>query len=279
MTGTLYIVATPIGHLADITYRAVEVLQHVDIIAAEDTRHSRPLLQHYGIDSKLIAYHEHNESEQAEKLLSQLQQGKNIALISDAGTPLISDPGYVIVNMVRKQGLRVEPIPGCSAIIAALSAAGLPTDKFFFAGFLPSARQARQKTLASLSDIPGTLVFYESPKRVIASLTAMSELYGADWHCVVARELTKKFATFYTGNIATVLDQISDNSDHQRGEFVLLLHHTKKRSSVELDKQSKRVLQILLQELAPSQAAKLCAKITGIKKDVLYRFATEHESL
>lgn len=274
----LYIVATPIGNLKDMTPRAIEVLQSVDLIAAEDTRHSKPLLQHFAIDTPLLAYHDHNETSQTEKLIAQLQAGKQVALISDAGTPLISDPGYQLVQRARTEGIEVVPVPGVSAIITALCAAGLPTDSFYFHGFLPVKSVAKTKLLEQLACLGTTLIFYESPKRILDTLTAVTNVTPAATQVVVARELTKKFETFYTGSASSVLQQLNDSPEQQRGEFVLLLHPPKKVVEEEISLEAQTILKKLLAELPLKQAAKLAADITGLKKNQLYQWALEHQN-
>ncbi len=268
-TATLYIIATPIGNLGDITARAIEILRQVDLIAAEDTRHSRPLLQHFNINTKLIAYHDHNEASQAEHLIARLQQGESIALISDAGTPLISDPGYTFVRQARAAGINIEPIPGACALIAALSASGLPTDKFFFAGFLPPKAAAREKALQTWQDLPATLVFYESPRRVLDCLTSIQTVFPQS-ECVIGREITKKFATFYQGTPSEVQAQLVAHPEQQKGEFVVMVHNVVKKDQSDLDAATQKILLTLADELPTKQAAKLAAAITGIKKNRLY---------
>jgi 16S rRNA (cytidine1402-2'-O)-methyltransferase len=270
MLGKLYIVATPIGHLADMTPRAVEVLKTVDIIAAEDTRHSRPLLNHFSVDTPVVAYHEHNEAEQAENLVQKLKRGQSVALISDAGTPLISDPGYSLVNLAIEHNITIEPIPGVSALITALSASGLPTDSFYFAGFLPSKTGARVKRLTECQSLRCTSIFYESCHRILASLADMQSVFSAQRPCVVGRELTKKFETFYYGSLAEVTMQLEANKEQQKGEFVVLIHGVKDVASEQVSAEGERVFELLRQQLPPKKAAKLTAAITGDKASVIY---------
>ena len=215
-TAALYIVATPIGNLADISARAIEVLSSVDVIAAEDTRHSKYLLQHHGIETSTISLHEHNEQQRSELLLSRIAAGESIALISDAGTPLISDPGYRLVNMAREQGIKVIPIPGACAVIAALSASGLSAERFAFEGFLPPKSTARLQALKSLANEPRTLIFYESPKRMVASLQDMLTVFGGDRKACLARELTKMFETIVTLPLAELVDVVINDANHQK---------------------------------------------------------------
>lgn len=270
--GILYIVATPIGNLADMTYRAVQILQTVDFIAAEDTRHSRPLLQHYAIQTPLLSLHTHNEQQRSQELITQLQQGKNIALISDAGTPLISDPGYHLVHTARSHNIKVVPIPGASALITALSASGLPTDHFVFEGFLPAKAGARQKRLAELKTEIRTLIFYEAPHRIIDLVDDMLQILGTERYVVIARELTKQFETIHGDTLANLKTWLQDDANQQRGEFVVLVHG---EHIDELAKQNDayEVLKILLSELPVKQAASLAAKLTGAKKNELYQWA------
>lgn len=271
----LYVVATPIGNLMDMTPRAVEVLQQVELIAAEDTRHSARLMAHFGIDTRLVSVHEHNEHQRIETIVHQLQSGASVALISDAGTPLISDPGYVVVNGVRAQGFRVVPVPGCVAFIAALSAAGLPTDRFVFEGFLPNKASARKQHMKSFVDEPRTIVFYESPHRILASLKDMEEVFGGERVVAVARELTKTYETIRSDRLSDLIRWMESDSNQQRGEFVVLVHGAVLEGGPKLDAVALHTLDILLAELPASQAASLAAKITGLKKKVLYQAALD----
>ena len=270
--GILYIVATPIGNLADMTFRAVQVLQAVDLIAAEDTRHSRPLLQHYGIQTPLLSLHAHNEQQRSQELLNRLQQGQKIGLISDAGTPLISDPGYYLVEKARLAGHKVVPIPGVSAVITALSAAGLPTDKFSFEGFLPAKAGARQKRLLELEQEIRTLVFYEAPHRILALIEDMRLVYGDERQVVIARELTKQFETIQGGTLAELQTWLQKDLNQQRGEFVVLLKGCEPLLNEQQD-EAHKVLKILLTELPVKQAVKLATQLTSAKKNDLYQWA------
>ncbi|WP_286239714.1 16S rRNA (cytidine(1402)-2'-O)-methyltransferase [Neptuniibacter halophilus] len=271
----LYVVATPIGNLQDMTPRAVEVLQQVELIAAEDTRHSARLMAHFGIDTRLVSVHEHNERQRIESIVHQLASGSSVALISDAGTPLISDPGYVVVKGVREQGYRVVPVPGCVAFVAALSAAGLPTDRFVFEGFLPHKASARKQQLKGLLDESRTLIFYESPHRILASIKDMLEVFGAERRVAVARELTKTYETIHVDKLSALLEWMESDSNQQRGEFVVLVEGVSSEQKPELDARALEVLDILLAELPASQAASLAAKLTGLKKKVLYQAALD----
>jgi 16S rRNA (cytidine1402-2'-O)-methyltransferase len=271
----LYVVATPIGNLQDMTPRAVEILQRVELIAAEDTRHSARLMAHCGIDTRLVSVHEHNERQRIETIVHQLQSGASVALISDAGTPLISDPGYVVVKGVREAGYKVVPVPGCVAFVAALSAAGLPTDRFAFEGFLPHKSSGRKQQLKSLIAESRTLIFYESPHRILASLKDMQDVFGDDRVVAIARELTKTFETIHVDKLGDLIAWMEADSNQQRGEFVVLVHGIESKGEAVLDAKALEVLDILLAELPASQAASLAAKITGLKKKILYQAALD----
>ena len=268
-TGKLYIVATPIGNLGDITRRAVEVLKRVDLIAAEDTRHTAGLLTHLGIDTRTLSFHEHNEQQRSQQLVELLLAGQEIALVSDAGTPLICDPGYRIVCACRERGVDVIPLPGASAVITALSASGLPTDRFLFEGFLPRTQEKRLKRLQQLSDFPSTLVFYESSHRILHSLEDMLIQFGEDRRVVVARELTKQYETILDQPLGRLLQMMIADTNQQRGEFVVMVAAGE---SPLMEKDSvERVLQALAGEMPPNQAAKIAARISGRPKRDLYR--------
>jgi len=278
LTGTLYIVATPIGNLDDITYRAVRVLGEVQLIAAEDTRHSSRLLQHYGITTPSIALHEHNEREQAQKLLERMERGVSIALISDAGTPLISDPGFLLVRLAREKGVPVVPVPGPSAVIAAISVSGLPAGRFCFEGFLPAREGPRRRTLEALSEEQRTLVFYESPRRIEATLREMGACFGLRREAVIARELTKSFETIRRGTLEELSTWVAADANQQRGELVILVHGSDRghpRGGV--DSEAGRVAELLAAELPAAQAARLAAEICGEKKNRLYRYLIERQ--
>ena len=275
MTGTLFIVATPIGNLDDITFRAVKVLKSVDIVLAEDTRHSKKLLLHLDISKTIRAFHEHNEREKTKAIISEIRSGKSIALISDAGTPLISDPGYFLVAQAKKEGLKVVPIPGPSALITALSASGLASDSFTFLGFLPSKQTARVKLLKSLVGRTETSIFYESPKRILATLTDMHRIFGDSREVCLSKELTKVFETIKTGSIPNLIDYLAIDQNHQKGEFVILISATDKINIAGAETQLNSLLPILCAELGASKAAKLAAKITGIDKKQCYKRALD----
>ncbi|MBN7821091.1 16S rRNA (cytidine(1402)-2'-O)-methyltransferase [Bowmanella yangjiangensis] len=275
--GCLYIVATPIGNLQDISQRALHVLAEVDLIAAEDTRHSQKLLSHYQINTRLYALHDHNEKQRAEQLLSRLEQGMNLALISDAGTPLISDPGYALVNLCRNAGIQVVPLPGPCAAITALCAAGLPTDKFTFAGFLPVKQVARREALACLKSAEMTTVFYEAPRRVEETLAMLVEELGESTAVVLAKELTKTFETFCSGTATQVLDWLREDAVHQKGEFVLMVGPAE-QSNLDIPPEAVSLLTLLMQELPLKKAAALTAKHYQLKKNELYQLGLELSS-
>jgi 16S rRNA (cytidine1402-2'-O)-methyltransferase len=269
--GKLYVVATPIGNLQDMSPRAVEVLSSVSVIAAEDTRHSKKLLAHFGVGTRLMALHDHNERSMAGPLVKRLGQGEDVALVSDAGTPLISDPGYVIVRMARAAGIDVLSVPGPSALTAALSVAGLPTDRFRFEGFLPAKQVARRQRLAELASETVTLVFYESSHRIVDSLADMAECLGASREGVVARELTKVFETVRAGVLGELCREISGDAQQQKGEFVVMVQGAAMDEAA-LDEQVRHTLAVLVEELPLKQAAALAAKITGVAKNRLYEY-------
>jgi 16S rRNA (cytidine1402-2'-O)-methyltransferase len=271
--GRLYVVATPIGNLEDMTPRAIRILSEVDLIAAEDTRHSGKLLKHFGIEAKTEALHEHNERSQVPRLIEILQAGKSIAFITDAGTPLVSDPGFHLVRSARQAGLTVIPVPGACAAIAALSAAGLPSDRFVFEGFPPAKSAARRAVFEKLREESRTLIFYESPHRILESLKEMTEIFGPGREAVLARELTKQFETVRNGTLTELSEWVNRDSHQQLGEFVILIHGVPREEREAVDEEAERVLRILLGELPVSQAAALAAKITGLKKNRLYEYA------
>lgn len=267
----LYVVATPIGNLGDMVPRAVNILQSVALIAAEDTRHSRRLLDHFDIRTRCVAYHDHSGQAELAALLDELLAGRSIALISDAGTPLVSDPGYRLVDAALSAGIQVVPIPGACAAIAALSAAGLPTDRFVFEGFLPAKMQARRQRLEALQREPRTLVFYEAPHRLLEALDDFEFVFGAERIAVLAREITKMHETIRRAPLGELRAWAREHNQG-RGECVLLLQGEPKDEAL-LDADSERVLRLLLEELPLKQAAALAAKITGHKKNELYQLA------
>jgi 16S rRNA (cytidine1402-2'-O)-methyltransferase len=272
------VVATPIGNLQDITLRALEILKSVDAIAAEDTRHTSGLLTHYGIQKKLIAVHEHNEHKSGEALLARLQAGESVALVTDAGTPGISDPGAVVVDVLRKAGVRVVPIPGPSAVIAALSASGITAPGFLFYGFLPASGSQRRKVLEDLKTQTATLVFYEAPHRVLESVADMATVLGNDRRLTLARELTKTFETFYRCPLGEALAWLQSDTNQQRGEFVLLVETAPVVDAGPVSEEAEHVLKLLLAELPLKQAVKLAADISGAKKNALYDLALKLQS-
>jgi 16S rRNA (cytidine1402-2'-O)-methyltransferase len=269
-SGILYVVATPIGNLEDMSPRAQRILTEVDLVAAEDTRHSRKLLEHFHISSVLVAYHDFNERMAEKALVEKLLAGKNIALISDAGTPLINDPGYRLVRSAYEHGIKVVPIPGPSAIICALSAAGLPTDKFIFEGYPPDKQQARIRYLHKLRFETRTLVFYEAPHRIIAFIDDLVLVFGNTRQGTIARELTKKFESIKTATMAELSVWIRENPDHQKGEFVVMLEGADPRASgAEVD--AERLLELLMEELPLKKASAIAAQFTGRGKNELYQ--------
>lgn len=273
----LYVVATPIGNLEDITPRALRILESVALIAAEDTRHSGRLLSHFNIKTPMIAVHDHNERQQQQKIIEKLRQGMDIALISDAGTPLISDPGFILVREVRAAGFQVAPVPGCCALVAALCAAGVPSDRFAFEGFPPAKSQQRLNFYTARANETRTLMFYESPHRIIDSLKDIVTAFGSERSIVLARELTKTFETFLGGTAEEVLAQVEADPNQRKGEFVLMIEGAPEQDDSLLDPRSSEVLDILLEELSVKQASALAARITGVKKKVLYQAALERK--
>lgn len=277
--GALYIVATPIGNLKDITRRAVETLETAEWIAAEDTRHTQKLLQSLGIQKPLISLHDHNEQAKSVQLLERLQQGENGALVSDAGTPLINDPGFHLVKLLRQQGVRVVPIPGPSAVITALSAAGLPTDRFSYEGFLPAKNQKRLKVLENLKSDQRTLVFYESPHRLMETLQAMQSQFGGSRQMVAAREMTKTFEQFVSGSMDEVLAYFETHPDKVRGEFVLMVMGDVAVKEAEAGEYDALIQALLKQNLPIKQIAEIVADYSGQKKKVFYTRALELKAL
>jgi 16S rRNA (cytidine1402-2'-O)-methyltransferase len=269
VAGTLYVVATPIGNLADLSARAREVLGSVAAICAEDTRHTRALLAAYGLERPLLALHEHNEAELAWKLVERLRGGDSLALVSDAGTPLVSDPGYRLVREARAAGLQVSPVPGACAAIAALSVAGIPSDRFCFEGFLPAKASARRERLAALAREARTLVFYESSHRIEESLTDLADVFGPEREAVIARELTKLFETVLGDSLGALLERVRADADQRKGEFVLVVRGAADDDSAAL-LEGKRLFLKLKEHLSPSRAAKLAAELSGAPRKSLY---------
>ncbi len=268
--GRLWVVATPIGNLDDLSARAVEILRAVSLVAAEDTRHSGPLLARVGSRARAIALHEHNEREQAAGIVESLRQGSDVALISDAGTPLISDPGFRLVRAAREAGIEVSPVPGPCAAIAALSVAGLPSDRFVFEGFLAAKASARRQRLGELVAETRTLIFYESSHRILAALEDMAAVFGEARLVVVARELTKLFETVLSGPLLEIVGRVRDEANQQRGEFVVLVAGASEEQADARLAEGRRVFTLLCEELPPAKAARMAAAITGAPRKLLY---------
>lgn len=275
VSAKLYIVATPIGNISDITYRAVDILKGVDLIAAEDTRHSGKLLSYYQINTPMMAVHDHNERQRGALLIEKIKAGQSVALISDAGTPLISDPGYHLVNDCREAGVDVVPIPGACAAVSALSAAGLPSDRFSFEGFLPVKEKAKREKLAALSEETQTMIFYEAPRRIQDSVKHIIDILGAERKLVIARELTKMFESFYVLPAGEMLQWLQSDENHCRGEFVLMVAGNESDSS-ELSADAIKLLTLLKNELPLKKAAAITAEMHGLKKNELYKWGLEN---
>lgn len=274
MSAQLFVVATPIGHLDDISYRAIDVLKSVKIIAAEDTRTSAQLLKHFGISTPLTACHDHNENNKIDQLIERIENGENMALISDAGTPLISDPGFKLVRAAQEKNIRVIPVPGACAAIAALSAVGLPSDRFSFEGFLPSKQSQRLLALEKLKDEPQTMIIYEAPHRIVDSLKDMVEVFGADRPVGFAREITKTFETIKKMALGELVQFVESDHNQQKGEIVLVIGGATVEKDLDQEKLDK-LLTRLLQDLSVKAASQLAADLTGIKKKVAYQRALE----
>jgi 16S rRNA (cytidine1402-2'-O)-methyltransferase len=276
--GSLYVVATPIGNLDDMSVRALKVLREVALIAAEDTRHSMRLMQHFGISTPLAACHEHNERDEGSRFITRLLAGDNVALISDAGTPLISDPGYHLVRQARAAGISVVPVPGACALIAALSAAGLPSDRFIFEGFLPAKAVGRRARLELLKEEPRTLIFYEAPHRILECLQDLELVFGGLRPALLARELTKTFETLKGLPLAELREFVEGDSNQQRGECVVLVAGwTAPQDEDVIGSEARRILDLLLEEMPLKRAAALAAEITGVRKNLLYQVALEKQ--
>ncbi len=267
--GILYVVATPIGNLGDLSPRALDTLRAVAAVCAEDTRHTRQLLSHYGVEQSLIALHEHNEAGLADRIVTRLCAGESLALVSDAGTPLVSDPGFRLVAAARAAGIKVSPIPGPSALIAALSVAGLPSDRFAFEGFLPAKAGARRERLAALASEPRTLIFYESSHRIEDTLADAVTVIGPDRPAAIGRELTKLFETVLSGTLGELHARVAADADQRKGEFVLLIQGVGDDADAKLV-EGRRVYAKLVEHLPPSTAAKLAAEISGASRKALY---------
>lgn len=273
MAGTLFVVATPIGNLDDFSRRAEQTLKTCQIIAAEDTRHSGHLLSAYSINTPTTACHDHNEGQKVPELIARMQQGEHISLISDAGTPLISDPGFRLVRAAHEAGIRVVPIPGACAAISALSASGLPSDRFSFEGFLPAKTHARKQTLESLKKDTRTLIFYEAPHRIVDSLIDCVEVLGSERDACMAREITKTFETIKKATLGELLTFVQNDSNQERGEIVLVIGGFNVEQEVENTEANDKLLKRLLQDLPVKAAAQLAAELTGLKKNELYQRA------
>lgn len=272
--GVLYVVATPIGNLEDISARALRVLREVSLIAAEDTRHSARLMQHFGIATPLAACHEHNERDEGGRFIGRLLAGDDVALVSDAGTPLISDPGYHLVKQARAAGVRVVPVPGACALVAALCAAGLPSDRFIFEGFLPAKQGARRARLEHLREEPRTLIFYEAPHRILECLQDLEAVFGGDRPALLGRELTKTFETLKDSPLGELRAWVEADSNQQRGECVLIVGGWQAPEGDDaVSSEALRVLDLLLAEMPLKRAAALAAEITGVRKNLLYQVA------
>jgi 16S rRNA (cytidine1402-2'-O)-methyltransferase len=270
-------VPTPIGNLGDITQRALDVLSNVDLIAAEDTRHTGKLLSHFGIQTKTFALHDHNEQQKAQVLVEKLKAGNSIALVSDAGTPLISDPGYHLVTQCRQAGVKVVPLPGACAVVTALSASGLPSDRFSFEGFLPAKSKGRKDKFLEIAKAERTCIFYESPHRILDSLADMLEILGPDREVVLARELTKTFETIQGMPLGELVEWVSSDENQQKGEMALLIHgYRANNDDNALPDEVTRTLSIMTKELPLKKAAALTAEIYNLKKNALYKWGLEN---
>ena len=274
MSGSLHIVSTPIGNLEDITLRAIDTLSSVDLILAEDTRHSQILLSHYQVQTKVISFHEHNEKNKIEKIIFELEKGMNIALISDAGTPLINDPGYSLVRLAKERNINVIPVPGPSAPIAALSASGLSSDAFIYLGFVPLKESDRIDCFNRLKRQKETTIFFESPKRVLNTFKELRNSLGKFRRVSLSKEISKRYETIITNSIEEIINFLEDKPEHQKGEFVILIEGNKEVDMNEQKELLSKIMPHLLEELSPSKAAKVAAKITKLNKDFCYREIT-----
>ena len=275
MIGELYLVATPIGDMTDIAPRALGILSTVDIVAVEDKRRSSRLFSHFGIKTPMISYHDHSAEKQVKKIIDELLCGKSVALISDAGTPLISDPGYKLVNAAKDKSIKVSPVPGPCALIAAISASGLPSDRFIFEGFLPSKSVPRITKIQNISADSRTIIFYEAPHRILETLIDMIKVIGPSRKIVLARELTKTYETFISGTLESVLQIIEKDLNQQKGEIVIVLAGADSSEKKIETQDSKRILSVLLEELPLKQAVSLGSKITGTQKNIFYKLALD----
>ena len=273
-SGTLYVVATPIGNLDDISARAIDTLNSVDLILAEDTRHSQILLSNYQVQTKMISFHEHNEKNKIEKIVNELEKGMSVALISDAGTPLINDPGYALVKLAKEKDINVAPLPGPSAPIAALSASGLSSDAFIYLGFVPIKESDRANCFNRLKNQKETTIFFESPKRVLNTFKELKSFLGSSRRVSLAKEISKKHETIITNSIEEIINYLEDKPEHQKGEFVILIEGNKEVDMNQQKELLSKIMPHLLEELSPSKAAKVAAKITKLNKDFCYREIT-----
>ena len=272
--GTLYVVATPIGNLDDISARAIDTLNSVDLILAEDTRHSQILLSHYQVQTKMMSFHEHNEKNKIDKIVNELEKGMSVALISDAGTPLINDPGYTLVKLAKEKDINVIPLPGPSAPIAALSASGLSSDAFIYLGFVPVKESERANCFHRLKSQKETTIFFESPKRVLNTFKELKSFIGSSRRVSLAKEISKRHETIITNSIEEIINFLEDKPEHQKGEFVILIEGNKEVDINEQKKLLSEIMPHLLEELSPSKAAKVAAKITKLNKDICYKEIT-----
>lgn len=277
MSGSLFVVATPIGNLGDMVPRALEILQGADLVCAEDTRHSGRLLQHFGVRTPLASCHEHSSPAELERIVDILRQGGTVALISDAGTPLISDPGFDLIRAARREGIAVIPVPGACAAIAALSVAGMATDRFVFEGFLPAKSAARRARLGAVVTERASLVFYESPHRILESLQDMAAILGGAREAFFAREMTKAFETYLSGTLDSLCERVASDADQRRGEIVVVVSGAGQEADSAVQHEGERVLRLLLSELPLKRAAALAAQITGDSKNRLYRLALQSD--
>ena len=275
MSGQISIVSTPIGNLKDITLRAIETLKSVDLILAEDTRIAKKLLNHFSINNTLESFNDKNEALKNKNLIKKLKEGKNIAIISDAGTPLISDPGFKLIRSAREENIKVTPIPGCTAVIAGLSASGISTDKFTFLGFLPRTKIKRRKNLRQLLHRRETLVFFESVHRIETTITDMKELFGIERKAVLCKEISKIYESFIGNNFLEIEDYIKENQDKLKGEFTIIIEGNRE-PIIDLQKIDK-ILDILQSQISSKDAIKICSIITGYKKSTIYKRLLERK--
>jgi len=275
MSGQINIVSTPIGNLKDITLRAIETLKSVDLILAEDTRVAKKLLNHFSINNRLESFNDKNESVKKENLIKKIKEGKNIAIISDAGTPLINDPGFKLIRFARKENIKVTPIPGCTAVIAGLSASGISTDKFTFLGFLPRTKIKRRKNLRQLVHKQETLIFFESVHRIESTIIDMKELFGTERKAVLCKEITKIHESFIGNNFLDITDYIKEHQDKLKGEFTIIIEGNREKT-IDLQKID-NILDILQSEISSKDAVKICSIITGYTKSIIYKRLLERK--